>query len=70
MISQQLVWTTSLLSTMKEVLECCTYGREGHFNGAHVASNPSPLRLVAEQAYWQGVGQECDRIGQNSRDGL
>jgi hypothetical protein len=50
--------------------ECCTYGRDGQFNGAHVAGHPGPLRLVAEPIYWPGVGQECGRIGQNSRDGL
>ena len=55
---------------MGEVFECCTYGRDGQFNGAHVAGNPSPLCLVAEPTYWQGIGQECGRIGQNSRDGL
>jgi hypothetical protein len=62
--------STSQVSTMRKVVECSTYRRDGQFNGAHVAGNPSPLRLVAEPTYWQGIGQECGRIGGNARDGL
>jgi hypothetical protein len=62
--------STSLVSAMREVFECCTYRRDGQINEAHVARHPSPLRLLAEPTYWQGIGQECNRIGQNSRDGL
>ena len=61
--------STSLVSTMREVFECCTYRRNGQFDDAHVAGHPGPLCLVAEPAYWQGVGQECGRIGQISHDG-
>ena len=55
---------------MRKVVEWSTYRRDGQFNGAHVSGNPSSLCLVAEPTYWQEIGQECGRIGGNSRDGL